>query len=339
MRAKRWNVLLTAITVCSITQVAAAQTAAPAAQPAAAQPASPPAPATWPSNLPGAPVAAPLPPAPYPAGGAPTPAAPQIDFPGQYAPQHGDRLRPSNPKACRGLDGEARRALCFHNAAFDWPGLGRYAAANQQLAAPAERERRVVFFGDSITDNWNKASYGGFFPGRPYINRGIGGQATGQMLARFRSDVIALRPRAVVILAGTNDIAGNVGPLPPEVIQGNLASLAELARANGIKVILASLLPVRDDTRDAAGKPVIRTRDRPTEVVLAMNRWIADYARRNRHVFLDYHAATIDSTGALKAELTGDGLHPNAAGYAVMAPLAEAAITRAIGRGTPVASR
>jgi lysophospholipase L1-like esterase len=276
--------------------------------------------------------AAPLPPSPVPNGGAEVPTAPQVAFPGQYAPPHGDRLRPSNPKACRTLDNDARLLTCFQNVAFDWPGLARFAAANRELAAPAPRERRVVFFGDSITDNWSRQSFGGFFPGKPYVNRGIGGQTTGQMLARFRPDVIALKPRAVVILAGTNDVSGNVGPLEPETIQGYLTSLAELARLNGIKVVLASLLPVRDGVLDSGGKPILLTGDRPPATLLAINRWIGEYAKRNRHVFLDYHAAMIDQAGALKPELTYDGLHPNAKGYAAMGTLAEAALVKAIGR-------
>jgi lysophospholipase L1-like esterase len=255
----------------------------------------------------------------------------QIAFPGQYAPPAGDRLHPSNPKPCRGMTVTADRLTCLEHVAFSWPGLERYAEANASLAPARPGERRVVFMGDSITDNWSRPGYGGFFPGKPYVNRGIGGQTAGQMLVRFYADVVALRPRAVVILAGTNDVSGNVGPVRPETIQGHLAAMAQLAHANGIKVVLASLLPVSDDKLDAAGKPRLRTADRPPATLLALNRWIAEYARRNHHVFLDYHAATVDARGALRAELNDDGLHPNAAGYAVMAPLAEKAIAAAIG--------
>jgi lysophospholipase L1-like esterase len=257
---------------------------------------------------------------------------PQIAFPGQYAPTTTDRLHPSNPKPCRAMTALADRAACFEHVAFSWPGLDRFVVANASLAPPRPGERRVVFMGDSITDNWSRGGYGGFFPGKPYINRGIGGQTTGQMLVRFHADVVALRPRVVVILAGTNDIYGNVGPIRPEIIQAHLTAMSQLARANSIKVVLASLLPVSDDKLDAAGKPRVRTVDRPRESLLALNRWIADYARRNRHVFLDYHAATVDGRGALRPELNDDGLHPNAAGYAVMAPLAEKAIAAALGR-------
>ena len=137
-----------------------------------------------------------------------------------------------------------------------------------------------MFFGDSITDNWSKAGYGGFFPGRPYVNRGIGGQTTSQMLLRFRPDVIALKPDAVVILAGTNDVAGNSGPVTREVIQQNLATMAEMASAHGIRVVFASILPVSDDKRDAAGQRVTRTKDRPPATLRALNEWIAEYARQ-----------------------------------------------------------
>jgi lysophospholipase L1-like esterase len=257
---------------------------------------------------------------------------PQVAFPGQYAPPVADRLHPTNPKQCRALTVPADRMACFEHVAFTWPGLERFAVANASLAPVRPGERRVVFMGDSITDNWSRAGYGGFFPGKPYINRGIGGQTAGQMLVRFQADVVALQPRAVVILAGTNDIAGNGGPVRPETIQAHIAAMAQLARASGIKVVLASVLPVSDDKLDGAGKVRVRSVDRPREAVLALNRWIAEYARRNRHVLLDYHAATVDARGALRPELNDDGLHPNAAGYAVMAPLAEKAIAAALGR-------
>jgi lysophospholipase L1-like esterase len=203
----------------------------------------------------------------------------------------------------------------------DFPQLARYREANGKLAAPAKGESRVVFLGDSITDGWKLAE---FFPGKPYVNRGIGGQTTPQMLIRFRPDVIALRPRAVLILAGTNDIAGNTGPATLEMIEDNLTSIAELAKAHNIRVILASVLPIHDQ-----GKTKISER-RPPETIRALNAWIKKYAADNGHVYLDYYSRMIDDKGMLKAELADDGLHPNAAGYAVMVPLANAAIETAL---------
>lgn len=211
----------------------------------------------------------------------------------------------------------------------DWPALARYRDANAKLAPPAKGERRVVFMGDSITDSWDDPRYGGFFPGRPYVNRGISGQTTPQMLVRFRPDVLALAPAAVVILAGTNDIAGNTGPTTLEAVEDNLASMAELARARGVRVVLASLLPVSDyETRD--GGPLVQTARRPPEQIRALNAWLKSYAAAHGHTYLDYHAATADERGFLKDELSDDGLHPNAKGYAVMAPLAERAIADAL---------
>lgn len=273
-----------------------------------------------------------------PPSSAPAPAAAaaepdQIAFPGQWAPPPEGLGRRTNPKSCRTLK-EAERAACYEHTAYNWPGYDRFAAANTALkgVAPSTRrgQERVVFMGDSITDNWSKGGYGGFFPGKPYVNRGIGGQTSGQMLVRFRADVIALRPRVVVILAGTNDVSGNAGPLRPGMIEDNLSSMAELARANGIKVVLASLLPVADDKKGADGKPIMRTGDRPPETLRQLNGWIAEYAKKNHHVFLDYHRAMADAQGALRPELNNDGLHPNAAGYAVMGPLAEKAIAAAL---------
>lgn len=204
----------------------------------------------------------------------------------------------------------------------DWPNLGRYRDANSQVPPRASGEDRVLFMGDSITDSWGR-KYGKFFPGKPFINRGISGQTTPQMLIRFRPDVIALKPGVVVILAGTNDIAGNTGPSTLEAIEDNLMSMSELARANGIVVVLASLLPVCDYI-----KP--QTARRPPEKIVALNAWIKEYAAKNRFIYLDYYSAMVDDNKMLKQELTYDGLHPNDAGYEVMAPLAEKAIAVAL---------
>lgn len=260
------------------------------------------------------------------------PGPPQIAFPGQYAPPPGDWKFPVWSKGCARFTDVAERLACFEFLNADWGRLGRYATANAELAAPKPGERRVVFFGDSITDNWSKANFGGFFPGKPYVNRGIGGHTTGQMLVRFRADVIALRPRAVVILAGTNDISGNSGPTTPAAIQDNLTSMAELARANGIKVILASILPISDDVKDKNGVLIPHSAARPPATINAMNDWLAAFCKKNKHVYLDYFKAMADERGMLKTALTHDGLHPNAAGYALMAPLAEKAITAALGK-------
>lgn len=209
----------------------------------------------------------------------------------------------------------------------DWPNLGRYREANAKLTPPAKDENRVVFMGDSITDVWKLSEY---FPNQPYINRGISGQTTPQMLLRFRPDVIALHPKVVVILAGTNDLSGNTGPTTPEAIEANLVSMVELARANNIKVVMASILPVSDYNKDKTGKPIIRTGTRPPAQILALNQWIKNYATENGLVYLDYFSATADDKGFLKEDLAGDGLHPNAKGYEIMKPLAEQAINRAL---------
>ncbi len=156
------------------------------------------------------------------------------------------------------------------------------------LAAALAPGVALAFMGDSITDNWSKDGYGGFFTGKPYINRGIGGQTTPQMLVRFRADVLALDPDVVVILAGTNDIAGNTGPSRLSDIQDNLASMAELARAHGIQVVLASVLPVSDHERDEKGRPRRQTHRRPPSKIVELNRWIKQYAGSSGHVHLDY---------------------------------------------------
>ena len=210
----------------------------------------------------------------------------------------------------------------------DWANMGRYREANAGLAAPAASEGRVVFMGDSITDNWQQPRYNGFFPGKPYVDRGISGQTTPQMLLRFRPDVINLKPKAVVILAGTNDIAGNTGPMTDEEIEGNLQSMAELAKAHGIKVVLSSITPT--SAYHVAQNAAPQTSTRPMARIKAINDWIKKYAAANGHVYLDYFAAMVDANGVMKTELTADDLHPNAAGYAIMAPLAQAAIEKAL---------
>ena len=204
----------------------------------------------------------------------------------------------------------------------DWPALNRYRADDAKVGLPASGETRVVFMGDSITDGWGRR-YGKFFPGKPYINRGISGQTTPQMLIRFRPDVIALQPKVVVILAGTNDIAGNTGPSTLEMIEDNLTSMAELAKANGIKVVMSSVMPVCDYIRP-------QTEHRPPATIVALNAWMKGYAEKNGFVYLDYYTPMLDDKGMFKQELTFDGLHPNDAGYEVMGPLAEKAIAQAL---------
>ncbi len=203
----------------------------------------------------------------------------------------------------------------------DFGQLSRYRDANAALKPPAAGENRVVFFGDSITDIWHLDQY---FPGKPYLNRGIGGQTTPQMLVRFRQDVIDLHPRIVLILAGTNDIAGNTGPMRLEDIEANYASMAELACAHNIEVIYSSVLPVHNYTP--------RSQDffaqRSPQKLLELNRWLKSYcaSASNGCLYLDYFSAMVDDKGLLRRDLADDGLHPNAAGFKIMAPLAEAAI-------------
>jgi lysophospholipase L1-like esterase len=200
----------------------------------------------------------------------------------------------------------------------DWPNLNRYRAENAKIAPPAAGEDRVVFMGDSITDNWGR-HYGKFFPGKPYINRGISGQTTPQMLIRFRADVIALQPKAVVILAGTNDIAGNTGPSTLEMIEDNLTSMNELAQANHIKVILAAVMPTCDYIKPQSER-------RPNSKIIELNKWIKRYAATHNAGYLDYFTPMVDDQGALKREITYDGLHPNDAGYELITPIAQKAI-------------
>ena len=221
---------------------------------------------------------------------------------------------------------EAWRKGRVHVYMDDFGELKRFRAANASLKPPAAGEKRVVFFGDSITDAWPLAAA---FPGKPYINRGIGGQTTSQMLVRFRNDVVALAPKVVVLLAGTNDIAGNTGPISLEDIQGNVATMVEIARAHGIRVVLSSVIPLHNYT-PASDLTFPR---RPPEKIAALNRWLKDYAAASGCVFLDYATAMSDDKGMLRRELAEDGLHPNPAGYAIMSPLADQAIGKALQGG------
>ncbi len=215
----------------------------------------------------------------------------------------------------------ALRAVANNDARLrDWPQIGRYREANRAVT-----NADVVFMGDSITDAWPQPRFGAFFPGRNYVGRGISGQTTPQMLIRMRPDVIALKPKVVVILAGTNDIAGNTGPMTDEQIEGNLASMSELASANGIKVVLSSITPV-SNYHVANPNAAPQTTQRPLARVRAINDWMRHYAAAHKHGYVDYFSAMTDNKGLLRAELSGDDLHPNAAGYAIMAPLADAAI-------------
>ena len=207
----------------------------------------------------------------------------------------------------------------------DYGQLARYRDANAALKPPAPGENRVVFFGDSITDIWKLEDS---FPGKPYLNRGIGGQTTPQMLVRFRQDVIDLHPKVVVILAGTNDIAGNTGPMRLEDIEADYTSMAELARANHIAAVFSSILPVHNYTP----KSQDFFAQRSPQKILGLNRWLQDYCAAHGLVYLDYFAAMVDDKGLLKRDLAEDGLHPNAAGFKIMAPLAETAIGQALER-------
>lgn len=199
----------------------------------------------------------------------------------------------------------------------DWPQLARYHDANQAL--PPAGPDRVVFFGDSITDAW---AHNNFFPGKPYLDRGIGGQTTAQMVVRFQQDVVALRPAVVVILAGINDIAGNTGVSSLPMIEDNLSSMVEIAQANNIRVVLSSVLPASDFPWRPGLQPAPKVRE--------LNRWISRYASTHHCVYLDYYTALAGSNGGMKPGLSRDEVHPTAAGYAIMAPLAEAAICTAI---------
>ena len=205
--------------------------------------------------------------------------------------------------------------------AGDWPNLQKYREANAKLSPPLKNEDRVVFFGNSITEAW-APHFATMFPGKPYVGRGISGQTTPQMLIRFRQDVIALKPKVVVILAGTNDIAGNTGPSTLEMIEDNLASMAELAKENGIVAVMSSVLPVYDYPWKHGLEPAPK--------IIALNKWMKEYAAKHGAIYLDYHSAMSDERGGMRPGLSSDGVHPTEAGYLVMAPMVEKAIQRAL---------
>jgi lysophospholipase L1-like esterase len=202
----------------------------------------------------------------------------------------------------------------------DWGQLERYRAENAALALADAEVQRVVFYGDSITDDWRSAT--NFFPGKPYVNRGIRGQTTPQMLVRFQQDVVHLKPAAVVILAGTNDVAGYTGPETPEMIEDNFVSMAAIAKRSGIRLIIASILPVASYPRKRGVHPA--------QEIRTLNVWLKDFCQRDGDVYLDYYTSLADAQGGMKPGLSKDGVHPTAAGYAIMAPLAENAIAEAL---------
>jgi lysophospholipase L1-like esterase len=206
-----------------------------------------------------------------------------------------------------------------HKLLNDWAGLTRYGSDNTELRAPKTGENRVVFLGDQVTESWSD-----FFPGKPYLNRGIADQTTPQMLVRFRQDVIELQPKVVVIEAGTNDLASVTGPSTEGMMGENFMSMVELAKAHGIRVVLASVLPVCDCYKN-------QTALRPQGKIIGLNGWIKDYAEKSGSVYLNYYSALADGRN-FKKDLTVDGLMPNEAGYRAMAPLAEKAIVEALAK-------
>lgn len=210
----------------------------------------------------------------------------------------------------------------FDRLKTDWPNLACFRDANAKLGLPKDGENRVVFMGNSITIGWIEMCPE-FFAGKPYVDRGISGQTTPQMLVRFRQDVIDLKPQVVVILAGVNDIAGNTGPSTLEMIEGNIASMVEIAQANRIKVVLSSVLPAYDFPWNPGAYPA--------EKIASLNSWLKKYAASQGIVYLDYYSAMVDDRKGLKSEYTYDGVHPNIAGYKIMEPLVEKAISEALG--------
>jgi lysophospholipase L1-like esterase len=235
-------------------------------------------------------------------------------LPGVIQAQLVQEFKPPKANCCL-----ASTAQSLADQLLDWNQLGRYHEDNARLRSEPAEAGRVVFLGDSITDMWKLAQY---FPGKPYVNRGIGGQTTPQMLVRMYPDVINLRPSLLVILAGTNDIARNTGPQSAEMIEDSFRAITELAQAHSIKIVLCSLTPVSDYTLRK------QTAQRPPADILLLNEWLKKYAEQIHAVYIDYHSALADASGFMKDGYSMDGLHPNDKGYAVMAPLVQAAIEK-----------
>jgi lysophospholipase L1-like esterase len=216
-----------------------------------------------------------------------------------------------------------KKLSVYRRVMTDWAGLTRYGSEDAEVKPPRPDEQRVVFLGDQITELWQSAD-GQFFPGKPYLNRGISGQTTAQMLIRFRQDAISLKPKVVVIQGGSNDLAGVMGPATEGTMAENFMSLAELAKVNGIRVVLASVTPVSDAFKN-------QTSLRPQGKIIGLNSWIKNYAAESGSVYLDYYSTLAEGRN-FKKELTVDGLLPNDAGYKVMATLAEQAIAEALNK-------
>jgi lysophospholipase L1-like esterase len=244
-----------------------------------------------------------------------TPQAPAAAQPATAVPQAIDPLlvKPVSELTPEQVQGMQKRLA-------DWPNLHQFREDNDRL--PPAEPGRVVFYGDSITIAWKERDNNTFFPGKPYINRGISGQTTPQMVVRFQQDVVALKPAAVVILAGINDLAGNTGPITLPMTEDNFRSMVAIAQANGIRVILSSVLP--------ANRMAWRNNLNPSQQVRELNTWLQQYAAAHGCTWLDYYSALVDADGGMKPGLSKDGVHPTPAGYAIMAPLAEAAIARTL---------
>ena len=237
-------------------------------------------------------------------------------------PALAQQLAPSIPSTgFSGLDQYRASRISIYT--DDFGQLARYREPTPRWRRQQRAKNESYFL---ATPSPTTGSYPDYFPGKPYINRGVDGQTTPEMLVRFRQDVIDLHPKVIVVLAGTNDIAGVTGPTSNEDIEANYASMAELARAHRIRVVFASVLPVHNYTHDAEESFALRPRAR----ILALNKWLKDYCAKNRLVYLDYFSALIDEQGMLKRALADDGLHPTDAGYRIMAPLAVKAIQKAL---------